>query len=385
MSFFKSPRPRSALSFLILSLFCFAASTQADVVILKSGERIEGKVLLSDDKEVVIETRFSDSITNQERYPKSSVARVVVVSKDQQAFAELEEKYPLPSNALEASDFEEFFDARRKFLSEFAYSSKVGIVREQIAKGEKELARVQAGEVKIDGRWLTPEEIKEESYQINALRQFKAMESARHSGDLISALNAFAVIEKEYPHSMVYPEAVAKAREYAEQLEKILQHELRNFPLRQAEREKQIAIETPENQARIRAARREELERLKAQAEQAAARGEKFFRYSKIDEEGMKKLQALALQEKARLDGIDLESMQRSVKATRLCIKLLDEREFQAAKTEAEKALADWEENELAQRMLARVNAEIEARASASAAQKKAAQKAAENQLLEEQ
>lgn len=365
------------------ALFTGCPFLGADTVVLKSGEQIEGKVVLSNDKEVVIETRFGESITNQERYPRADVARVIVKTKDIEAFSELE-KAPLPVNALSPADFEDFFAARRKFLSDFGYSSKTGEARAQIAQGEKESGRVQAGEVKIEGRWLKLEEIQQESYQIGALRQLVAMQRARNAGNLVAALNAFAVLEKEYPNSMVFPEAVVEARQNAVQLDKVLQHELRNFTIKEATRERQIAIETPDNQARIRAARAAEIERLKVAAEQATARGEKFPPYSNIDEEGMKKLQALLMQESARLGGMVLTPLQESVAATRQAVRLLDEREFQAAKTALEKALGDWKENELATRLLVRAEQEIAARANASDTQRQAAEKAAEGAGFEQ-
>src|SRR5207244_4254730 len=73
---------------------------------------------------------------------------------------------------------------------------------------EAERKRVQAGEAKLDGRWLSKEEIAREKYQIAASQWFNAMKSLAARGDLVGALNTFDALEKQYPASRVYPDAI---------------------------------------------------------------------------------------------------------------------------------------------------------------------------------
>src|SRR2546422_5610697 len=81
-----------------LALFAFACRVCADIVTLKSGEKIEGKILNETATEITIEFKVSASISDQRTVPKSDIASVEKPKPDEVLYQTLKNLKPGPNS-----------------------------------------------------------------------------------------------------------------------------------------------------------------------------------------------------------------------------------------------------------------------------------------------
>lgn len=331
--------------------------SQADSITLQNGTVIEGKILQADDQFVTIETRFSETITEAQRFPRAEVRQVQRKAADSAPYEELA-KFPLPEDALLPGDYDVYLQKREDFIRNYGYSSKVGPVRAEIRLARSEQEKVAGGAVKLGGRWLSPAEIEGESQQIAARKLFSEMKQAEGRGDLVRALNLYLSLEKQYPGSSILPTAAEMALATMEKLSRVLTHEERNFAIQETERERGIALSSPADQEKMRAARQRDVEKFQARVKAAEAAGEKFLPYFPAVPESVKKVRDTLGTEQARLRALPLEQMRQSNTLASQARASLGRGHLQAAQTEVEQALALWPANETAQRLQARIKEE---------------------------
>jgi len=135
------------------SVAVFAASllsAQADSVVLKSGEVVEGKILRKSAAEVVIETRFSATITEERNIPQADIKSINETSPDLEAFEALKKK-GLPADAFDAMPYATYIAEVKDFIGKFPASAKVPEAREWIRAAEEEKTKVVQGRQKSRG------------------------------------------------------------------------------------------------------------------------------------------------------------------------------------------------------------------------------------------
>ena len=191
---------------LAVSLLTLAASAFADLVTLKSGEKVEGKITAETDTEITIAAKVSATITDEQTIKKSDIASMVKDEPDLIAWQALQ-ALKLGKNSLPAASYDAAINPLKAFITEFP-KSQFAAEAEKIADiFSAEKKRVEAGEVKLDDKWLSKDEAQKERYQINALIAFHYMKD-QSTRDMVGAMNTFDAIEKNFPGSRAYPDAV---------------------------------------------------------------------------------------------------------------------------------------------------------------------------------
>ena len=189
-----------------VSLLTLAASAFADIVTLKSGEKVEGKITAETDAEITIAAKVSASITDERVIKKSEVASVSKDEPDLIAWQPLK-ALKLGKNSLPAASYDAAINPLKGFAAEFP-KSQFATEAQKIADAfSAEKKRVEAGEVKLDDKWLSKDEAQKERYQINALIAFHYMKD-QSTRDMVGAMNTFDAIEKNFPGARAYPDAV---------------------------------------------------------------------------------------------------------------------------------------------------------------------------------
>jgi hypothetical protein len=333
------------------------SSLRADSITLQDGTIIEGKILQANEKEVIIETRFSETITEAQRFPRAEIRQLQRTASDSAPLSDLE-AFPLPEDALVPGDYEVYLQKREDFLEKFGYSPKVSEVRAEIRLAKQEQERVAAGGVKLGGRWLSEREIAAEAQQIESRKLFAEMKQAKRRGDLIRALNLFAMLEKQYPGSSIMPEAIQEAVATMQQLSRLLDHEQRNFVIREGERERGMALSSPQDQEKMKMARDREIAQFQTRVTAATSAGDKFPPYFLAVPDSVKKLRDVMTAEKTRLAALPTAAMEQSNSLTGQARASLGRGHLQAAKTEIEQAVALWPTNEAALRLQGEIKAE---------------------------
>ncbi|MGC1479459.1 MAG: PTPDL family protein [Chthoniobacterales bacterium] len=300
--------------FLPLFVVLLASTALADSVITKSGQRIEGKVLSENDNFVVIEVPFSKTIMEKKTIPRDQVVAVERESKDKLAFDRLE-KIPTPDTALDVDARTDLLEGHlRPFVESYPNSPYALDVKNRIAPLEEEVAKLEAGSILLFGRWLTPEEQADETYQIEAARLYLEIKKHVAADEFGAALNQFEVLAKKYPGSVAYVRTVPLARRAVEAFTKKVTFELRNLPNVMAERKQSIDRAGVAERPQIEAAIVQQDAFAKEAAERARAARVKFYQILPYDEKGMTDMQKSARSVAGDLDEIDLASLERATK-----------------------------------------------------------------------
>jgi hypothetical protein len=144
---------------LFAALLTLLSSGFADTVTLKSGEKLEGKILSETDTEVTIEVSVTSSIKDQRVVKKADVDKIDKVQPDAEAWAGLK-NISVGEESLEPADYQRYIAVLSSFVSQFPQSTHAAEAKQKVAALQEEAKRVDAGEMKLGGKWLTADEVK---------------------------------------------------------------------------------------------------------------------------------------------------------------------------------------------------------------------------------
>ena len=222
----KRPRPRF---FPVLATACLYACSMvhADIVTLKSGDRIEGKVLKEDDASITIEYKLTPKIKDTKIINKADIKELVRQSDALLEFEERGLKKILPTaDLLSGADYEAIIqDKLRTFAAKYPGTPETAEVEKMIVTLSEEKNKVLEGQVKMMGQWVDAASVKRDSYNIEAYRCLLAMRSEAEKvkeDHYIKALREFDKIRVQYPASLHYITAITEANELLNKYEKQL-------------------------------------------------------------------------------------------------------------------------------------------------------------------
>ncbi|MDG2124200.1 MAG: hypothetical protein P8J87_10905 [Verrucomicrobiales bacterium] len=276
---------------LILCLAILAATLSPpvalseDTVITKSGRTYVGEIVEKNSQVVKIRYRVSQGIIDIATIQRSDVDEIQSESPDLVAYNTLKNTLPT-ADMLATADYQKLIDgAPAKFLRDFPTSPYNPEVQKIVATLKTELGRASAGDQKVDGEWLTPEELKTNKFNIDALILLGEMKSLASSGDTLQSLKTFAQIETDYPIAKAYTRAIPTAIEAATQHKTVLADLLIRLPERQAKRADTSSLE-PAAAARTKnAIRMEDAKWAKIRSDEGRAKTKwrSVYAYSKDD------------------------------------------------------------------------------------------------------
>jgi hypothetical protein len=346
----------SLLSFAVCALLFLTQPLRADTIVLKSGEKVEGKVVNETDAELTVSVAVSASIKDERVIKKADIERIEKVKADEVAWAALAGVEP-GQDSLENDEYLRVIAALEYFIASHADSPRAATAKERLGKFQEEQRRVESGQIKMDGEWLTKERVEEERIQIGGRILFNRMRRYAAGGRPIEVMATFDLLEKNFGGSADYPNAVALARQILPSLK---------ISVEQAK--EHLKRRTEENKVRLKTAQGDERKQLegmlardKAKAEAAVAAAEKskvkWLPLQPATERSLSALQSRINTDSTRLDAMALEKMTQSVALAESA-----EKDMHAGKmTEAESALNEatslWSANEIAQRMKKKLTA----------------------------
>jgi hypothetical protein len=262
----------------------------------------------------------------------------------------------LPAQGNESYEVDEYAKALEKlnvFCVQNSEDAHVAEARQHIARLEQEKKRVQAGELKLNGRWMSTAEIEDESAQIKAKALWNRMKVLNTTGRYIDALNLFSRLEKAYPGSASYPEAAKMARQLAESVK------------RSAEQlTKQIQQQAKQNEIRLSNASESEREQITALIQQQEEAAQKVIDSCKDDawlpltpsnEKSLAILIQKATETEVALAALPLEKMITSARGTESARAFIHSNNLQPAEDALKEAAAAWPQNEALSRLQAKL------------------------------
>ena len=334
------------LSLLVILLGTPVCQLRAETIILATGEKLEGKILGETDNDVTLEVKISSSITDTKVINKKDVVKIEKDSPEETAFKQIKSLRIDPQNSLKTEDYDPAISRLQSFLQSFPSSARAADLKATLAAFQAEKKRVEAGDIKISGTWISSVEAARRRIQIQAQEIFNGMKGQTARQDLTGALNSFDLIEKKYAVTRVYPDAVDLARQILPALQADVANRLKLVAYNQEQFKTVLDRAKPEDVPKIRAAEQTEQNQYAATIASAKKSGAKWIPLIPRSQASLNELQGLIPPELARIASIPVQKMHASVSLTD------DARQATAAKdpTTAANLLADalraWPQNE---------------------------------------
>jgi hypothetical protein len=335
-------------------LSALTCSAIADTVILKSGERIEGKVTEDNDKTLTITVQVTPSISDDRTIPKSEIAKVSKAPADEVAYQAIMNIQTGP-NSLAPDQYTQLINRLTPFLQQYRNSIHAIDIQQTINGFEAERKRVLASEVKMNGEWLTKEQTRKLRIQVGGTFTYEAMKSQAASGDLIGALNSLATIEKSYPGAAAYPDAVDLAKQILNQLKPLVDGAMADLVVTKKVLEKGWKDAGAADRTDMMNSYKRQQARLEA-ADDIATKNGQWPPFSKESEKCLKDIQSKIPTEQQRLALLPVNSYRTSVQLSTQAEHQFASGEVVEAKAALKDALAMWPLNEAAKRVQEDVN-----------------------------
>lgn len=305
----------------LIAFLCGAGFLHADVVVLKDGKRLEGEITSESPASVHIRYKVTAKIWDNREVPRAEIAEVIKQKPEEVEIIELRKELPT-RDLMTAEKYEKLIQDRlRPFVNRYAGTKEAKEVEEMITKLQDEKEKVVAGGVKLEGKWLSPEEAKAQSYNIKAYEIYAAMLEKAAAKNYVGALKEFEKLSPPpsnsygpqtsqggYTLSVYYPKAVKEILEVLNSYQGQIDQMIKDYPALQKMREEGLTKLVEPDLGRTRAAIAKEREQWKTtyDAESQSSRWAVPYKYD------LPSLQAAASNittEKARLSAIDTEKI----------------------------------------------------------------------------
>ena len=368
-------RALSSSAALLAALLLQTSYLLADAVILKSGERIEGKILSETDTEISIQYMVSATIKDERTVKKADVDKVEKAAPDIEAWS-LVKDFKLSEDSLDAATYTHYINSLRGFATQFPASAYAAAAKTAADAIEAEKKRVDSGEFKFDGKWLTKEEVQKERTQILGSSYLRQMKKHAAAGRLQDSIMAFEALEKQAAGSAAYPEAIDIARRTLIALKQASDAGLVRLKAQAIEEKKTLEklVEPQRSQTA------KELKYLRDRTEANVAALErllpKWMPLSPATEKSLNDISAKAGNEIIRLASLPTENMKLSLREVEKGKAAVAAGDLPAAEVIFSKATQLWGTNEQIPRGMALVAAAKKAGEEKTAAEKMAAEDA---------
>ena len=194
-----------------LFLIALASTAWGDAITLKSGEKVQGKITAETARDVSMDVRVSEGITDERTISRDDIASIEKTPADEIAYLQIKNVKPLP-NAFRPGTYDRQIASVQSFVNKFPESPHRAEALQTLKDFKEENQRLDKDEFKLNGKWLSRTEAGLQHYEIAAQDAFDSMNERAGARDYIAALNTFDQLEKSYPGSRAYPDAVDLAR-----------------------------------------------------------------------------------------------------------------------------------------------------------------------------
>ena len=197
----------------------------------------EGKVVFNTPSVVELKWEKRPGIFQTDRFSKANVERVEIDTKEDIQFRNMGQMVPTPDR-LTPEDYQRRVAKCKAFLDLFPngrHASKVELILKTL---EEEYEKAVAGGLKLQNKWISPEERRRDAYGIDARLEFADMVTAKESSDLKIALRHFEKIQSDFAGSTHYAKASALAIEAMKSYQPILQQRMAQVQFKRQDRER---------------------------------------------------------------------------------------------------------------------------------------------------
>lgn len=329
---------------LAVCLLAFA-SARADIIILKSGEKVDGKILSENDTSITIQYQLTPKIKDTKVINKADIKELTRFTAAQTEIEERGLRKLVPTRDLmTAPEYEAIIqDQLRTFVAKHGGTPEAKEVEQIIATLSDEKAKVLSGQVKMEGKWVDEGTAKRDVYNIDAYRvrlSMKAKAEDTVAGHFTEALREFDRLRQQYPASVQLIPAVGEALEILDKYEKSLSGMSAEHPVLKQQRDTALKNAGPGDQATKMAIEQED-RNFKVVRDAEAKAKVKWRTLYKYDLASIQEAMAAVAKERQELKNLDLAALRAENEALSAAIGHL----ATGNATEAEAAMAGLKAN----------------------------------------
>lgn len=273
-------------SLTVVACVNLAISASADTIVLKSGEKIEGRILREDADCYVVEVKVTGSIRDEKILARSDVRYVEKEKPDETAYVEIKGLVPAPE-LLSKQGYETRIEKLEAFVKEHPSSKRVKEVKAMIDILVTELGIVGAGGIKIGEEMISAGDYEADAYAYDVRIADKQIKDAVSRLDLLSCLRKFTAYGERFGQPEGYAGLSALMTKVLKSYRASLNENLANLDKRIEKRQAGLASMTTEDRANTERALKEEMESAEKRFNAEKSSGEKWITPDEFHKESM--------------------------------------------------------------------------------------------------
>lgn len=183
-------------------------TSSADTFHLTDGTTLKGSVVMEKDDEYLLKVEISENILTEKTVKKSMITKIDKDDRSIPAYKKIQSLLPLQDD-LTIKDYQDFENVYlQKFRDDYPdskYTKKIDEISKMV---KKEIALLESGGVKINGKNITEEEYAKNKYQYDAQIKLRKLQKAAASKQYTYAMQKFEDLEKSHPQTKAFQKAI---------------------------------------------------------------------------------------------------------------------------------------------------------------------------------
>jgi hypothetical protein len=315
----------------ILALLCGTTFLKADILMLKNGTKVEGNILEQTEQGVRMKYRLTPKIMDEKIFPMADIDKVIRQTPQEVEVVDLRKVLPT-TDLMKAEEYEQLIQDRlRPFVNKYPGTPEAKEVEEIITKLQEEKTMVSNGQIKLEGRWLTVKESKAEQFNIEAYRIISEMRAKSAKLDYIGAMREFDSLimpPPAYKGSTYYVQAIPEAISILDKLIASLDKMSAEQPqITQARKDGLAKLQEPEL-SKTKNAISDEMTKWRATVDAERRQKLRWSAPYKYDLSSIQAAQKEAIQEKTRLQTMDLDELKAQNEVFTACYRKIGEEDY---------------------------------------------------------
>lgn len=333
------PFPASGLRAGLLLVACAFpfASLYADTIRLKNGEKLEGTIIEEKPDSVKIEVkigRATDWVVKQ----RKEIAEIIKSTKDEIEATELKKLVPTKDRMSDVEYQKVIKEQLEPFIKKYPTSRYRKEVEGILKTYQEEMEKAKAGAMKLEGEWVSPEEMDWNRYNIEARLKRIEMQQQIKAEEHYKAYRSYLELENEKPASVEYVKALEEVKTILPKLDRQLELHAERQPQLMKARENNLKTLSAEQRRRVEDAFRNEANDFKVELEEARKAKVAIPPFYIYDLKSIQDSRMQIVREQARLDKLDVEKLKTGAEQFQRGLKLMFEKNYAPALKELEAA-----------------------------------------------
>lgn len=315
----------------ILALLCGTTFLKADILMLKNGTKVEGNILEQTDQGVKMRYRLTPKIMDEKLFPAAEIDKIIKQTPQEVEVVELRKVLPT-ADLLKADEYEQLIQDRlRPFANKYPGTPEAKEVEDIIAKLQEEKTMVSNGQIKLEGRWLSVKESKAEQFNVEAFRILADMRAKAAKQDYTGAMREFDSLimpSPAYKGSTYFVQAIPEAISILDKMIASLDKMSAEQPqITKARKDGLAKLQEPEL-SKTKNAISDEMTKWRATLDAERRQKLRWTAPYKYDLSSIQAAQKEAIQERTRLQTMDLDELKAQNEVFTACYRKVGEEDY---------------------------------------------------------